>query len=522
MSQLTPCHSRRTLPLGSNESLCAHPKVVSRGQRVHAGICRLCQFGRQAPPQAMRDVPDNPGTLLRRPAIEIVVARYREDLGWLESLQHWPTTVYDKGDPQAAHALPNVGREADTYLQHIVQHYDELAEVTVFLQGNPFDHVQNLFEKIGSLDEKVQFRDLGDAILAENTRGEPYQPVLDLSKGYREHFEEEPPEFYLCHAAACFAVHRDVIHARPKTYYELLLERVRRDRLGPWWIERHWHRVFRPKKPTRGLVTAADARYFRDLQMFVRSLAANNSENSPLCVFDLGLTPGQRDWCNSQPQVLCTVFPEQTAKLQRLSQYAMWQAWLKPYYLAQAPFERVIWIDADCTVLSDIGALFESLEHRPLLFRDSTSSSVENDPRLYRFLPVDSNGSSNDRGVNSGVVGLCKWRDRELLAAWAWGVLWCAARPERQRYAAWWDQGMLTWAIKRTGKSHLIRDEPAWNLPAREFRDLLSQAIRNGGSLLDEIRRRFPDAHNVHWVGDWKLSKQLSREFDKLFVEGVS
>lgn len=35
--------------------------------------------------------------------------------------------------------LPNVDREGQTYLTHIVNHYDSLEEVMFFTQGSPFD-----------------------------------------------------------------------------------------------------------------------------------------------------------------------------------------------------------------------------------------------------------------------------------------------------------------------------------------------------------------------------------------------
>lgn len=83
------------------------------------------------------------------PGLRLVVARYREDLSWLRELG-LPAQVYNKGpelDPAAlppgvaVQALPNTGREAHTYLTHIVRHYDALPEWTAFLQGNPFAHL---------------------------------------------------------------------------------------------------------------------------------------------------------------------------------------------------------------------------------------------------------------------------------------------------------------------------------------------------------------------------------------------
>ncbi len=55
--------------------------------------------------------------------MELVVARYAEDLAWLRNIPpQIRATVYDK-NPNDSHPgarqLPNVGREAHTYLHHI-------------------------------------------------------------------------------------------------------------------------------------------------------------------------------------------------------------------------------------------------------------------------------------------------------------------------------------------------------------------------------------------------------------------
>ena len=79
--------------------------------------------------------------------LEIVVAHYREDLQWLMPSAEL-VTVYSKGGPDEAHAafarqitLPNIGRESHTYLYHIVNNYDRLADVTLFTQGDVVEHV---------------------------------------------------------------------------------------------------------------------------------------------------------------------------------------------------------------------------------------------------------------------------------------------------------------------------------------------------------------------------------------------
>jgi hypothetical protein len=83
--------------------------------------------------------------------VEVVLAHHSEDLSWLSRIPEFKDVhlrVYTKG-PQANlnvpiasrasfHQLPNVGRESHTYLHHIVENYDRLADWTVFTQaGEP-------------------------------------------------------------------------------------------------------------------------------------------------------------------------------------------------------------------------------------------------------------------------------------------------------------------------------------------------------------------------------------------------
>ncbi|GAA5481955.1 hypothetical protein [Haloferula sargassicola] len=92
-----------------------------------------------------------------RPAT-LVVARYMEELDWLGRVPAGITVVvYNKGPRirgKAAlsridllEALPNVGRESDTYLHHLAKHaHDEDEAWTVFAQGDPFSHQPRFIE----------------------------------------------------------------------------------------------------------------------------------------------------------------------------------------------------------------------------------------------------------------------------------------------------------------------------------------------------------------------------------------
>lgn len=71
---------------------------------------------------------------------EIVVAKYNENVEWFNTYEHL-TTIYNKSgyDIPNMISIKNVGRESNTYLHHIIENWDNLADNTLFTQGN-FSH----------------------------------------------------------------------------------------------------------------------------------------------------------------------------------------------------------------------------------------------------------------------------------------------------------------------------------------------------------------------------------------------
>jgi hypothetical protein len=78
--------------------------------------------------------------------VEIIVSRYNEDLTWLNEypFNQFEYIVYNKGDndnfeknnvKKIIH-LPNIGRCDHTYLYHIIENYDNLSGIVVFLTGS--------------------------------------------------------------------------------------------------------------------------------------------------------------------------------------------------------------------------------------------------------------------------------------------------------------------------------------------------------------------------------------------------
>lgn len=93
--------------------------------------------------------------------IDVVVARYKEDVEWLRKVLQMSSVsrvyLYNKGPmnipvdilrhPKTRYTeFVNKGREADTYLQHIIRNYNDLASKVVFAQGDPFDQAPEFME----------------------------------------------------------------------------------------------------------------------------------------------------------------------------------------------------------------------------------------------------------------------------------------------------------------------------------------------------------------------------------------
>ncbi len=68
----------------------------------------------------------------------LVVSRYNEDIDWIDRVKH-EYLIYDKSDNPIENSIkrPNTGREAETLLYYIINHYHNLPDITIYLQGDP-------------------------------------------------------------------------------------------------------------------------------------------------------------------------------------------------------------------------------------------------------------------------------------------------------------------------------------------------------------------------------------------------
>jgi len=195
----------------------------------------------------------------------VVVARYEEDISWVRKLS-LTVFVYNKGDNEtgleseySVMRLPNVGHESHTFVHHIVEHYDNLPEKLVLLQGDPFDHCAGLLSILSEVDSKNVLTPLSQnwkrESLAMEYNWEGFTPMLREMAAQLDLFPEAVINYG---AGAQYIVQRSDILKRPKAYYQMLIERLAREKhpLEGWVLERLWPYVFGATNKTDKLLVS--------------------------------------------------------------------------------------------------------------------------------------------------------------------------------------------------------------------------------------------------------------------------
>lgn len=175
---------------------------------------------------------------------ELVVADFGEDSGWPTLARGWEIRVYRKREQPGPGELPNVGREAQTYLRHIVERYHELADVTAFVQGDPREHVSDLENRLRNAAGIVPFEDWGTRRVVDPLVGRRSHRGLDLEGCCRDVLRRPPPREFRFGAGACFSVTREAIRRRPRRLYERAERWAIESARGAWELERMWPLIF--------------------------------------------------------------------------------------------------------------------------------------------------------------------------------------------------------------------------------------------------------------------------------------
>lgn len=197
---------------------------------------------------------------------KIVVAKYKENIDWLNSVRD-KCVVYDKSSD-----YPNVGREAETYLRYIIENYENLPNIVVFTQANISDHLgKNDVSILNILAEQAET--YGCSVPAFQPADWPWGPDFNMHTDsnplyknpesyhdgkiitYYEYFKNNLringfPFPHLVYPNAIFAVKGELIKNHPKSFYESLIATVNHSNWNAeaYFLERAWYYIFNMHK----------------------------------------------------------------------------------------------------------------------------------------------------------------------------------------------------------------------------------------------------------------------------------
>lgn len=173
----------------------------------------------------------------------LVVAKYKENTEWT-SMYCKNVIVYDKG-PRGT--VPNIGREAHTYLTYILENYERLPATVFFSQGWIQDHHPGL----------ADFRDIRPELVPiekdlDGARCKRLYPreKLDIRSWFKKYVDLDDeidlnkPVYVWW--GAIFPVSRDRILSRPKEYYQFLIKTIPETNNPEvtHYFERSWYYIF--------------------------------------------------------------------------------------------------------------------------------------------------------------------------------------------------------------------------------------------------------------------------------------
>lgn len=163
--------------------------------------------------------------------------------------------------PCHKYRLPNVGREAHTYLTYITERYNTLPDTMFFSQGCPHDHIDSSplnirkqYLNIKSYSNNAQFAPFGQGLDQDcHIRCWQNCDLLMCDKnGYDWTHEYVDPTINFSNNififwGAILSVKKEAILSRPIEYYNRLLGTIstHKDHEEVHFLERSWYYIFK-------------------------------------------------------------------------------------------------------------------------------------------------------------------------------------------------------------------------------------------------------------------------------------
>ena len=172
---------------------------------------------------------------------EIVISRYDEDISWCENYKKF-ITIYNKGEDNINYPfikLENKGHLADTILRHIINNYDNLADVTFFSHGSYNYRGDQIIREEGECHR--YFEDFisceSNTLVIIPKKSPPgsstwYGYPDTLSNVYKRIFNKNYIDNYYWSCGKWISVSKEKIRNSPKEIYQKMLDFVLEDWQG--------------------------------------------------------------------------------------------------------------------------------------------------------------------------------------------------------------------------------------------------------------------------------------------------
>jgi len=163
--------------------------------------------------------------------LDLVVAHCGEDLGWLAGLPPARVWVYEKCGPTAVALppcattvpLPNLAMESLAYATHMHRQHGDFAQVTVFLQGSPYEHAPRVL--LDSVLQSLRSGTYDVPFLHLNARRFLSGANFCLRDLHARLFgASATPDAFGSYCCNQFVVRRDRLEARPRHLYGRIVQ----------------------------------------------------------------------------------------------------------------------------------------------------------------------------------------------------------------------------------------------------------------------------------------------------------
>ena len=212
---------------------------------------------------------------------EIVLAYYNENIDWINTPPYnkYSVICYNKGtnknikidNLKSMVYLQNIGRESHTYLYHIIQNYDNLSNITIFVMGSMSDTTYTKNEKLKLLFENLNndssvficqtyknvkkdlytftIDDYTSTNSENNTKNKNNVLKLSEIRPFGKWFDSNFKDIDITHVSynSIFALNKKHILQHSKEYYIQLINQLNspNPEVGHYF-ERSWEAVFFP------------------------------------------------------------------------------------------------------------------------------------------------------------------------------------------------------------------------------------------------------------------------------------